>query len=221
MTTNTDTFTGLVTQIVLRAMRYMVPREGEVVDVTDPVNKGRVLAIIPALGWFTPDSGLWCYPADKNAVTTPAVGDRIIIQFVGGDPLHPIYIGQSNRIDGQLPEHFEGPDTHVVFEDPQDRINMTYDGAVNELEIGNSDFRNSARVDDTTISSSAEDTTFWAFWDAVFGVITGPDILTGSSGNPNTLQVALRTAITGAGGTPSSITGRISSGSSQVKVGDA
>ena len=221
MTFNTDTFTGLINQVIQRTTRYMVPREAQVVDTADPVGKGRVLVTIPALGWFTADSGLWCYPLDKNAVTTVAVGDSVIVQFVDGDPLHPVYIGKSNRIDDSLPQNYEDSSTQVLFENPRNTVNITYKEADNVLQLGNSDFRASARQDDKTISSSAEDSAFWGFIAAVFGVITGTPIPEPGNGAASALQAALSAAITGAGGTPTQITGKINEGSAQVQVGDA
>ena len=76
-----------------------------------------------------------------------------------------------------------------------------------------------ARQNDTTVSSSAEDNTFWTFFNAFFSVITGAVINEPGDGAPSALQAALRTAITGAGGIPTSQAGRIDGGSNEVKIG--
>lgn len=76
-----------------------------------------------------------------------------------------------------------------------------------------------ARENDPTISSSSEDSAFWSFFSAFFGVITGPVINEPGNGNPSALQAALAAAIAGAGGTPTSQSGKIETGSTEVEIG--
>ena len=76
-----------------------------------------------------------------------------------------------------------------------------------------------ARENDTTVSSSSEDSTFWTFFTAFFSVITGAPIPEPGNGAPSAFQAALAAAITGAGGVPSSQAGRINSASTEVQIG--
>ena len=76
-----------------------------------------------------------------------------------------------------------------------------------------------ARQNDTTVSSSSEDSAFWTFFAAFFGIITGPPIPEPGNGDPSALQAALSAAIAGAGGTPTQQAGKIDGGSSEVKIG--
>lgn len=216
-----DTFTGIINKIVNYNLKFLVPREGQVKDLKDPLKKGRVLVVIPALGWDTNDKGAWCSTVDKNLLSTVKIDDWLIIQFVDGDSTTPICIGKSTRIKDQLPKNYDGePTTHILFESPEDKIMLKYDEKKDLLQIGKTDFKSSARVDDTTTSSSSEDSAFWTFFSAFFAVITGSPIPEPGLGAPSALQAAMTAAITAAGGTQSKMDGKITSGSSQVEVGD-
>lgn len=216
-----DSITGLLISAIQPFLKYMVPREGQVKDLKDPEKKGRILVQIPSLGWDTNDKGAWCKPIDKNSLSTVKVDDWVIIQFVDGNRDFPIYIGKSTRIKDQLPKNYDNESTtHILFESPDDKIMMKYDEKKDLLQIGKKDFKGSSRIDDTTTSSSAEDSAFWGFISAFFGVVTGPSIPEPGNGAPSAFQLALSVAISGAGGTPTSQDGKITSGSSQVEVGD-
>lgn len=221
MTYDKDTLFGIMNSIIDKQIKFMIPREGQVKDLNDPDKLGRVLVQVSSLGWDTNDKAAWCHGVDKNLLSTVKVDDYVIIQFVDGNRDFPICIGKSNRIKDMIPKNYDGkPTTHILFESPGDKIMMKYDEEADLLQMGKSDFRSSSRVDDTTTSSSSEDSAFWAFFSAFFGIITGAPIPEPGNGSPSALQTALNTAIAGAGGTPSSQDGKITSGSSQVKVGD-
>lgn len=79
--------------------------------------------------------------------------------------------------------------------------------------------KGAARVDDQIKSTSAEDAQWWTFVNTFFGVITGAPIPEPGSGSPSALQAALSLAIAAAGGVPSAITGKVTVGSTKVKVG--
>lgn len=217
--TNTDSIIGLVNQIVASNFRYSLPREGQVKSVTDSAGKGRILVVIPSLGWDTEDKGAWCYSLDKNSLTTVKIDDWVIVQFLDGNRDYPLVMGKSTRIQDQLPTNYSDENTQIIFEDPNDETVISYSSSEEELKIGYDEFEACARVEDTTISSSSEDNTFWTFWNAFFSIITGASIPEPGNGSPSALQTALATAISGAGGTPIEINGKINSGSEKVKVG--
>lgn len=195
MTFDTDAFTGVVNQIIKRYLRYSFPREAQVKDINDQVSKGRILVTIPSLGWETNDTGAWCYATDKNALTTVKVGDWVIVQFVDGNPDHVIYIGKSTRLRDQLPKNYSSPTDHVIFEDPDNKIHIKYDG--DQLEIGNSAFAASAREGDT-VQVTIPANTF---------IVS----VAGGSGSPATGVLNPN---------PVDVDGEITSGSDQVTVGD-
>jgi hypothetical protein len=95
-----------------------------------------------------------------------------------------------------------------------DNIEITDAGAINIGTGGPA----AAREDDPTISTITEDSTWWAFVTAFFGVITGAPINEPGAGNPSALQAALAAAITATGGVPSEINGKINGGSSEVTI---
>lgn len=95
-----------------------------------------------------------------------------------------------------------------------DRIQIKPDG---KMEIGSSG-KAAARIDDTTISDTTTDTSFWSFFAAFFGVVTGAPIPEPGNGAPSAFQAALAAAITGAGGTPTKQDGKINSGSGEVTI---
>jgi len=204
--TDRDSMIGLIFSAVQPLLKYMVPREGQVKDINDPEKKGRILIQIPSLGWDTNNKGAWCKPIDKNSLSTIKVNDWAIIQFVDGDPNFPIYIGKSNRIKDQLPKNYDGKSTtHVLFESPNDKIKSVYNEESDLLQIGKSDFRSSARKNDTVqITLSATDIQAIA----VALLTTTAFLPTGTPPIPATTPV------------PPITDGIITSGSSQIEVGD-
>lgn len=216
-----DGLSDIVEAIVAPLFKYAVPRLGEIKDLNDPAKKGRVLVTINSLGWDTNEKGAWCYPKDKKSVVTPEVGDFVIVEWVDGMPDIPMYSGVANNMKDMLPHAYDGSaDNQVLFEGRDAKIKVQYNETDDEMLIGKTDFRESARKDDATTSGSAEDSVFWAFVAAFFGVVTGPSIPEPGGGSPSALQAAMALAITGVGGTPSTMAGKINEGSSQIKVGD-
>lgn len=195
---NTDSFTGLINTIIHARLKYLVPREGQVKDIKDEVNKGRILVTIPAFGWETNDKGVLCYSVDKNLLSTVKIDDWVIVQFVDGNPDFPICIGKSTRIKEQLPKNYDGESTtHILFESPENKIHIKYDEKENLMEIGNSDFKKSARKDDD-VQVTIPANTF---------IIS----VSGGSGAP---------AVGVLNPAPIDVEGTITKGSDQVKVGD-
>jgi len=213
-----DTLFGIINSIIDRQVKFLIPREGQVKDLNDPEKLGRVLIQVPSLGWDTNNKAAWCHGTDKNLLSTVKKDDYVIIQFVDGNRDFPICIGKSNRIKGMIPKNYDGkPTTHILFESPADKIMMKYDEEADLLQIGKKDYRSSSRVDDTTTSSSSEDSAYWSFWSGFLAVFQAWVPV------PNDGGAALKTALTtffGGNPTPTKQDGKITSGSSQVEVGD-
>lgn len=219
MNVNKDSVSGLLLSVVDARLKYLVPREGQVKDIIDPVKKGRILVVIPSLGWHTPAEGAWCYGIDKNMISTVKVDDWVIVQFVDGDENFPICIGKSTRIKDQIPTNYDGVSTtHILYESPANTIHIKYDEKANLLQMGNSNFRGSARVDDTTTSTSAEDSTWWTWLNGLINVFTDVWVPVPNDGG-SALKIALEAYIT-TSPIPTKIDGKISSGSEQIQVGD-
>jgi type VI secretion system (T6SS) baseplate-like injector VgrG len=70
---------------------------GQVVNNLDPEMKGRILATVPAVSGFIPLS--WAMPCVPGAglntgmFTVPPIGAGVWIEFEGGDPDYPIWVG--------------------------------------------------------------------------------------------------------------------------------
>lgn len=216
--TDLDTLTGIFEKIVTPMFKYAVPRLGKVVDVND--KEGRVLALVPSLGWDTKDKATWCFPTDKKSLIVPKVNDFVLIEWIDSNPDIPMYRGIASNLKDMIPKIYSGnPKFSVLFESNEEKISITYDEEKNLMKIGKSDFRKSARVDDTIKSTSSEDSAFWTFWSTFLGIITGTPINEPGNGAPSAFQTALSLALTPLG-TPSSLDGKITSGSEQVEVGD-
>ena len=195
-----DNLSDIVATMVAPLLKYAVPRLGKIVDLVDPVKKGRVLVTIDSLGWDTNEKGAWCYPKDKKSIVTPEVGDFVTVEWMDGRPEIPMYSGVANNMKDMLPQAYDGsPDNQVLFEGRDAKVKVQYNEGSDEMLIGKKDFRESARKDDPTTSSTVEDTVFWT-WLAAAGIV-----LAGLGVVPPI---------------PTSLTGKISSGSSQIKVGD-
>lgn len=221
-----STLHGVVERIVNPLFKYAVPRMGKVSSVSDPDSLGRVLVLIPSLGWDTDDKGAWCYPTDKKALVVPEVDSWVIVEWIDRNPDMPIYRGVPTAIKDQIPSTYNGdPNTKILFEQDSDNVIKYLDGVFtmlvkNELLLGGEDGKAVGRVDDETISDSSTDSTFWSMWTAFFAIVTGAPIPEPGSGAPSAFQAALSLAISGAGGTPSEQKGKINEGSSIVKAVD-
>lgn len=215
----TRTLRGAIEQIVREETRYLRHYWGEVLNNTDELNRGRVLVSVPELGWNSEDTGAWCFPRQMHSLSVPAVGEYIEVYFVAGDPNRPAYLGTFADFDLEtVPQSYVDPSTHILFEDPENTTLVQYNGT--NLDLGKEDLSGIARIDDETQSSSSEDNAFWAFFSAFFSIVTGAPINEPGSGSPSAFQAALSAAISGAGGTPTSMTGKITTGSDQVRAGN-
>lgn len=208
----------LIRKIVIQQTIWLRHYIGEVKNTTDPERLGRINVTVPVLGFNDEASGFWCYPRDKNALLTPKAGDWVEIYFMNGDMDRPVYLGKAPEIDKMLPKNYDGrPSTQIVFEDPENKIRIKFDAVRNELEIGSKDFRDTARKDDSVKSTGGEDSAYWAWLSGFIGVFSAWVPVPGDGGGA--LKTAL-TAFLGGNPTPTSLTGKITAGSAQVKTGD-
>lgn len=200
--TDLDTMTGIFEKIVTPFFKYAVPRLGKVVDRDD--KEGRVLVQIPSLGWDTNDKGAWCFPTDKKSLMVPEIGDFVLVEWVDQNPDIPIYRGISGNMKDQIPENYDGdPKTNILFEGSSDDIIKYKEGTLEiiskEILLGNNPSKGVARNGDSIKSTPADDSIFWAWLSAAAVVLAGLGVVAP---------------------TPTSLTGKITSGSSNVKAGD-
>jgi len=209
-----DELTGLIQRAANIANRYNVPRLGLVTQEQDAAQQFRFVVQIPSLGWDTNDTAAKCNVIDTKKYVSPAVGDYVIVQFVDGSRDFPVIIGSANYMKDMITKNYTS--SSDVLYSVDDEIQIKYDG--DQLSIGQTGFQPAARQEDATISSSSEDSAFWAFWSALFAVIKGAPIPEPGGGAPSAFQAALAVALVAA--TPTSQTGKINAGSDQVQIGN-
>jgi Type VI secretion system/phage-baseplate injector OB domain len=122
--------------------RYYGKYRGTVIDVEDSEKKGRVKVSVPAvLG----DLNIWAMPcvpySGSNAghYFVPEVGAGIWVEFEGGDPSYPIWVGGFWK-DGDAPKNEKGndpiPSVKVVRSKQGLIVSMDDDGQVITLSDG-------------------------------------------------------------------------------------
>lgn len=136
--------------------------------------KGRqfvqVKATVSELGLITDDLAIWCNPRDGRSMIVPNVDDYVEIYFINGDSSRPVYLYPVSEI----PDHgFDNADLEkdIIYQDIDNSIHITFDRSGNKLEIGNSDLKEAARVDDQAESSISIDSTFWTWINAVHAAL--------------------------------------------------
>jgi len=77
--------------------KYYGIYRGTVVNNIDPMQIGRIMAIVPDVGSVTPSTwAMPCVPIAGKQMGTffvPQIGAGVWVQFEGGDPDYPVYIG--------------------------------------------------------------------------------------------------------------------------------
>jgi hypothetical protein len=204
MSINEKTLRGYILGIVKQELRYYKHYIGQVRDTADKLNKGRVLVTIPILGWDSPEKGAWCFPRQMHSLSVPAVDEWVEVYFLNGDPNRPVYMGISAEIQDMIPDNYSSPDIDILFEDPENKINVQYDRKADIMTIGKGDHMEAARKEDETLSDSSIDSAF-------FNWLATHTHTSAGSGSPTTPPIQPA---------PTSQTGKINSGSSQVKIGD-
>jgi hypothetical protein len=77
--------------------RYYGIYRGTVANNIDPMQLGRIMAIVPDVGGITPST--WAMPCvpfagkQMGAFFVPQIGAGVWIQFEGGDPDYPVWTG--------------------------------------------------------------------------------------------------------------------------------
>ena len=87
--------------------RYYGKYRGTVINNIDPEQRGRIMAVVPAVQGLTPTSwALPCVPiaGKQNGVyVVPQIGDGVWIEFEQGDPDYPIWVGGFWGIAAEVP----------------------------------------------------------------------------------------------------------------------
>jgi uncharacterized protein involved in type VI secretion and phage assembly len=77
--------------------RYYGIYRGTVINNVDPMQIGRIMALVPDVGGITPST--WAMPCvpfagkQMGAFVAPQIGSTVWLQFEGGDPDRPVWTG--------------------------------------------------------------------------------------------------------------------------------
>ena len=112
---------GLIRSIVSEETIYLRHYLAQVKDNSDPLNGGRVLVVIPSLGWDTQDKGQWARPRQMHALSVPKVDEWVEVYFINGSVNNLAYMGGALEMSQMKPENYIAATTHILWEMPGDK----------------------------------------------------------------------------------------------------
>lgn len=130
---------GLICKLIYDQTIYLRHWMGKVTDAVDPLNRGRVKATIPELGFMADSDAVWCSPRQGYSLAPPARDEWVEIYFMGGDAKKPVYLIGFGEIEGNKPEAYkENLETRVVWYDSVngDRILYNQSKKIWDLLVG-------------------------------------------------------------------------------------
>ncbi len=123
---------NLILQETIWGRHYL----GKVVEIVDPLQKGRILVIVPFLGLNTPDAGLWCSPRMEHGISTPNVADWVEVYFINWNRNLPVYLTIASEMAEMLPKNYDGvPTTHILWESIDGSAYLKYDSLTKILNF--------------------------------------------------------------------------------------
>ena len=184
---------SLLRRLIQKETMFLRHYIGKVLNNQDPLKKGRVCCAVYELGVDSEANGFWAHARDKLSMVVPAVGDWVEIYFINGDRNRPVYMGGADEMSTMTPINFTGnPRQAILYEDRDNKIHLKYDADLNELDIGNASFQPAARKGDSV-------------------KVTIPAGSLPATAGPYPVVVSA----------PIDVTGTITEGSGQVKIGDS
>lgn len=125
---------GEVLEVFSEETRFLKTYIGEVLENEDELTRGRCRISVPDLGWNTPAESPWMEPEYfGRGAMTPAVGDFVAVYFIAGDSNRPIYRSRLGEAKDTAPASYEGPDSHILYEDED--VLIAYDSASKTVTI--------------------------------------------------------------------------------------
>lgn len=126
----------LLIKLIKRETLYDKIYSGEVIDTIDPEGRGRIQVSSLDFGFTTQENGYWCEPRGMSSNKTPKLNAWVDFYFVNGDMDRPAYFALTHEMDGVTPKSYKTPDTHVIFENPNDsEVNVVYDAASKTMKL--------------------------------------------------------------------------------------
>jgi len=127
---------GLLADVIREETMFLRHYIGQVFNNVDPLRKGRVLAMIPELGFDTPDAGMWCFPRQSSSMIVPEVLDYVEVYFMAGDPDRPVYMYPASEMADMVPAGYDGlPTTKIIFQDKKTGDMIKYNTLTQQLDI--------------------------------------------------------------------------------------
>lgn len=127
---------GLLAEVIREETMFLRHYIGQVFNNVDPLRKGRVLALIPELGFDTPDSGMWCFPRQSSSMVVPEIGDYVEVYFMAGDPNRPVFIYPACEMADMVPSNFNGlPTSKVIFQSKKTGEGIKYQELLLQLDL--------------------------------------------------------------------------------------
>jgi len=129
---------SLISEIAREETIYDRSYQGRVIVNIDPIRpkSGKVLCLVPDLGWDDPTTAAWCYPRQLHAMSVPKIGSLVEVSFLRGDMDWPVYRCLAQESSDAIPSNYDGlPTTHVVFESPLLKQGMVVDDLTAQVTI--------------------------------------------------------------------------------------
>lgn len=134
------TLTGAIRDVVRAELRFLRHYWGEVINVGDELDRGRVQVSIPMLGWDTPVSAPWCEPRTLHSIQPPSVGEFVEVYFVEGNRSRPVYIGSAWEFKAMAPPSaYSGPTTRVIYGATGEPVAVVHNTRTDELILQTGD----------------------------------------------------------------------------------
>lgn len=130
-----------IKKIIVEETRYNKSYLGKIIDVEDPLKRGRVKCYVLDLYWYDGESAIWVEPAFIRQSLKLKKDDYVIIAFKMGNPRRPYYFGMSQELEKMIPSEYDGA-KQVLFQSNEDDFFVTYDDTAKELyiEIGDNKY---------------------------------------------------------------------------------
>jgi len=129
-------FDGIIRSIVWEETKYLRHYVAEVKKNTDELMSGRILVVIPSLGWDTEDKGQWARPRYTHGLSVPKVGEWVEVYFIDGSVNNLAYMGTALEMLNMKPLNYTGPTMHVLWEMPADKEQaITYNADEKKMTV--------------------------------------------------------------------------------------
>ena len=131
----------IIKRILAEELKYYKTYIGKIIDVDDPLKRGRIKCYILELYWVDGESAVWVDPCYTRSMLKLKKDDYVLVGFKNGDRKRPYYFGISQELKDMIPAEYDGT-LQVLFQSNKDDLFVTYDDDNKELyvEIGDNKY---------------------------------------------------------------------------------